>query len=45
MDAARLGFNVTVRLDLCRGIDANGSLDMALANMAQAGVKLSRKPD
>lgn len=39
-DAARLGFDVTVRLDLCRGIDLNGSLDAALAAMRAAGVRL-----
>ncbi|WP_288925519.1 bifunctional nicotinamidase/pyrazinamidase [uncultured Maritimibacter sp.] len=40
MDAARLGFAVTVRLDLCRAIDADGSLDTALAGMRDAGVTL-----
>lgn len=40
VDAAKLGFNVTVRLDLCRAIDANGSLDAALTGMKQAGVTL-----
>ena len=39
-DAARLGFDVTVRLDLCRGIDLNGSLDAALVAMRAAGVRL-----
>ncbi|MFD1510279.1 bifunctional nicotinamidase/pyrazinamidase [Lacimonas salitolerans] len=42
MDAARLGFAVQVRLDLCRGIDLNGSLDAALRNMTSMGVKLVR---
>lgn len=41
VDAARLGFDVTVRLDLCRGIDLDGSLDAALAGMRQAGVTLA----
>lgn len=40
MDAARLGFAVTVRLDLCRAIDADGSLDTALAGMRDTGVTL-----
>ena len=40
MDAARLGFAVTVRLDLCRAIDADGSLDTALAGMRDAGATL-----
>ena len=41
LDAAGLGFDVTVRLDLCRGIDLDGSLDAALAGMRQAGVTLA----
>ena len=41
LDAARLGFAVTVRRDLCRAIDLNGSLDQALAAMADAGVILA----
>jgi nicotinamidase/pyrazinamidase len=44
MDAARLGFSVTVRTDLCRGIDADGSLAAALEKMAQAGVRLRDGP-
>ena len=40
IDAARLGFEVTVRLDLCRAIDLDGSLEAARADMAQAGVAL-----
>lgn len=39
-DAAQLGFDVTVRLDLCRGIDLNGSLEAALGAMRAAGVRL-----
>jgi nicotinamidase/pyrazinamidase len=39
-DAARLGFDVTVRLDLCRGIDLNGSMKAALDAMQAAGVHL-----
>lgn len=40
LDAARLGFDVTVRTDLCRGIDLGGSLATALEGMAQAGVRV-----
>lgn len=39
VDAARLGFAVTVRTDLCRAIDLGGSLDAAMAGMAAAGVR------
>lgn len=41
VDAARLGFEVEVRLDLCRAIDLDGSLTAALVGMRAAGVKLS----
>ena len=41
VDAARLGFTVTVRQDLCRAIDFDGSLAAALEGMAQAGVALA----
>jgi nicotinamidase/pyrazinamidase len=40
VDAARLGFAVTVREDLCRAIDLEGSLSAAREAMAQAGVRL-----
>ena len=40
IDAARLGFKVTVQMDLCRAIDLNGSLDAAKAQMVEAGVRL-----
>lgn len=40
VDAAKLGFTVTVRMDLCRAIDFDGSLDAARAGMAAAGVAL-----
>ncbi|AXI44798.1 bifunctional nicotinamidase/pyrazinamidase [Sulfitobacter sp. SK012] len=40
VDAAKLGFDVTVRQDLCRAIDLDGSLDGALAGMTAAGVTL-----
>lgn len=38
VDAAKLGFAVTLRTDLCRAIDMDGSLDAAMAGMAKAGV-------
>jgi nicotinamidase/pyrazinamidase len=41
LDAARLGFAATVRMDLCRAIDLGGSLDAALAAMRAAGVALA----
>jgi nicotinamidase/pyrazinamidase len=41
LDAARLGFNVTVRTDLCRGIDLGGSLGAALTGMRDAGVTIA----
>ncbi len=40
IDGARLGFDVTVRLDGCRAIDLDGSLAAALADMRAAGVVL-----
>ncbi|WP_374829299.1 bifunctional nicotinamidase/pyrazinamidase [Paenochrobactrum pullorum] len=40
LDAVELGFNTRVRLDLCRAIDVNGSLDVMLDKMRQAGVEL-----
>lgn len=40
LDAARLGFGVTVREDLCRAIDLNGSLAAARDAMRSAGVIL-----
>ena len=40
VDAAKLGYDVTVRLDLCRAIDLDGSLDAALEGMREAGVRL-----
>ncbi len=40
LDAARLGFKVTVLMDLCRAIDLGGSLDAAKAQMVAAGVAL-----
>lgn len=40
LDAARLGYNVTVRTDLCRAIDLNGSRAAALDAMRAVGVTL-----
>ncbi|MBM7069371.1 bifunctional nicotinamidase/pyrazinamidase [Actibacterium sp. 188UL27-1] len=40
LDAARLGFDVTVKLSACRGIDLSGSLQDALDAMGQAGIAL-----
>ena len=40
IDAAWLGFDVEVRLDACRAIDMDGSLEAALADMRAAGVAL-----
>ena len=41
VDAARLGFDVTVRMDLCRAIDLDGSLAAAWDGMRAAGVSLT----
>ncbi|HUF57738.1 MAG TPA: bifunctional nicotinamidase/pyrazinamidase [Thermohalobaculum sp.] len=41
VDAARLGFGVTVVEDACRAIDLNGSLADARAEMKAAGVRLT----
>ncbi|WP_370251608.1 bifunctional nicotinamidase/pyrazinamidase [Nioella sp.] len=41
VDAARLGFTVTVRQNLCRAIDFDGSLAAAVEGMVQAGVTLA----
>ncbi|MBN9233051.1 MULTISPECIES: bifunctional nicotinamidase/pyrazinamidase [Phyllobacteriaceae] len=40
LDAAKQGFATTVRLDACRGIDLNGSVDTMLGRMRAAGVTL-----
>lgn len=40
VDAAKLGFAVTVHQDLCRAIDFDGSLAAAKAGMLAAGVTL-----
>ncbi|MDJ0826179.1 MAG: bifunctional nicotinamidase/pyrazinamidase [Rhodobacter sp.] len=41
VDAAKLGFQVTVRQDLCRAIDLGGSLKAAQDGMRGAGVALA----
>jgi nicotinamidase/pyrazinamidase len=41
VDAAKLGFEVTVRQDLCRAIDFGGSLAAAQEGMVKAGVTLA----
>ncbi|MFY2824386.1 bifunctional nicotinamidase/pyrazinamidase [Ruegeria sp. MALMAid1280] len=41
VDAARLGFDVTVRMEACRAIDLDGSLAAAETAMRAAGVTLS----
>lgn len=38
IDAAELGFQVTVNMGLCRAIDFDGSLSVAKSSMAEAGV-------
>ena len=40
LDAARLGYQVTVSLDIVRAIDADGSLRSAMGKMSKAGVNL-----
>lgn len=40
VDAAKLGFNVSVRLDACRAIDLDGSLAAAMDAMKAAGVSV-----
>ena len=44
LDAVAEGFQVRVRLDACRGIDLNGSMDVMLQKMKQAGVELINEP-
>ena len=41
LDAAKLGFGVTVAVDACRAIDLGGSLAEAEAQMQAAGIKLT----
>lgn len=42
LDAARLGFSVSVVMDACRAIDLSGSLAEAEKQMRAAGVSLTR---
>ncbi|MGN6535179.1 MAG: bifunctional nicotinamidase/pyrazinamidase [Mesorhizobium sp.] len=41
LDAVDQGFETTVRLDACRGIDLNGSVQAMLKRMREAGVRLA----
>jgi nicotinamidase/pyrazinamidase len=45
LDARKAGFKAAVIEDACRGIDLNGSLQAAWANMAKAGVKRIQSSD
>ena len=40
LDATKLGYAVTVRLDMARGIDSEGSLKAAIGKMSKAGINL-----
>ena len=40
IDAAKLGYSVTVRLDMARAIENGGSLNSAIDKMSKAGVNL-----
>lgn len=41
LDARRLGFDTTVVMDACRGIDLDGSMAAMTREMAQAGVRFA----
>ena len=41
LDAVRQGLETTVRLDACRGINLNGSVETMVKRMREAGVKLA----
>ena len=41
VDAAKLGFSVTVEQDLCRAIDMDGSLQAAMDGMRSVGVTIA----
>lgn len=41
LDAVSLGFDITVALDACRGIDLDGSVAKMVDRMASVGVKIS----
>jgi nicotinamidase/pyrazinamidase len=40
VDAANLGYDVSLRADLCRAIDFDGSLPAAMKGMRDAGVRI-----
>jgi nicotinamidase/pyrazinamidase len=40
LDAVKLGFTTTVRLDACRGIDLGGSMTAMIGKMREAGVRV-----
>jgi nicotinamidase/pyrazinamidase len=40
LDAVKQGFSTTVRLDACRGIDLDGSVEAMVGRMREAGVTL-----
>lgn len=44
LDAVTHGFDVRLRLDACRGIDLNGSMQQMLDEMKSAGVELTEEP-
>jgi nicotinamidase/pyrazinamidase len=41
LDAVRQGLETSVRLDACRGINLNGSVEAMVKRMREAGVKLA----
>ena len=41
LDARRLGFEATLATDACRAIDLDGSLDVAMTRMREAGVRIA----
>jgi nicotinamidase/pyrazinamidase len=45
LDARKAGFETYVIEDACRGIDTQGSLAKAWADMAKAGVKRIKSDD
>lgn len=45
LDAKALGFDTTVIIDACQGIDLQGSLKKALTEMQKAGVKIIESTD
>jgi len=40
LDGAKQGFEVSVELGLCRGIDLDGSMAAALSGLKDAGVNI-----